>query len=65
MTDDFLVDWYGPCSAPTRMKQLFLLVIGFCLGAVAAALAERAAEKAEAEESTLPGPITVSPVPLQ
>jgi hypothetical protein len=47
------------------MKQLLILVVGVCLGALAAALAERAAEKAEAEESALPGPITVSPVPLQ
>jgi hypothetical protein len=47
------------------MNKLLLLVIGFFIGAVAAALAERAAENAEAEESALPGPITVSPVPLQ
>jgi hypothetical protein len=41
------------------------LVLGLCLGAVAAALAERAASATKAEDFTLPGPITVSPVPLQ
>jgi hypothetical protein len=60
-----VVVWYGHCSPPIRMKQLVALIVGLCLGAVAAALMERAASATKAQESTLPGPITVSPVPLQ